>query len=90
MPIYLPKWVEVMVMLHNMPDRERYCQRLYRKLNMNSSHVRTMIHHLERRCLIKGVPNQRIRYIRLTERGSALAELALRMKCVLKEVGVDG
>ncbi len=77
-------------MLHNMPDRERYCQRLYRKLKMNSSHVRTMIHHLERLCLIERVPDQRIRYIRLTERGLALAELALRMKLVLREAGVDG
>ncbi len=73
-----------------MPDRERYCQKLYRRLKMNSSHVRTMIHHLERLCLIKRVPDQRIRYIRLTERGLALAELALRMKLVLREAGVDG
>ena len=57
---------------------------------MNSSHVRTMIHHLERLCLIKRVHDQRIRYIRLTERGLALAELALRMKLVLREAGVDG
>lgn len=90
MPIYLPNWIEVIVTLHNMPDREKYCQKLYRKLDMNSSHVRTMIHHLERLCLIKRVPIRNTRHITLTEKGSALAELALRMKCVLKEVGVDG
>ena len=89
MPIYLPKWIEVIAMLYNMPDRERYCQRLYRKLRMNSSHVRTMIHHLERFCLIERIPEKRIRYITLTEKGIALAELALRMKSVLKEAGID-
>ena len=89
MPIHLPNWIEVIVMLHNMPERERYYQRLYRKLGMNSSHVRTMIYRLEERCLIKRIPQKKIRYIMLTESGSALAELALRMKSVLKEAGAD-
>lgn len=77
-------------MLYNMSDKERYCQRLYRKLRMNSSHVRAMIHHLESLCLIRRVPEKKIRYIVLTKRGLALAELALRMKFALKEVGIDG
>ncbi len=88
--IYLPKWIEVLAMLHSMSEGERYCQRLYRKLKMNSSHVRTMIHHLERLRLIKRVPEKKIRHIMLTKKGLVLAELALRMKFVLKEVGVNG
>ena len=77
-------------MLYNMNDKERYCQRLYRKLKMNSSHVRTMIHHLEKRSLIKRIPDKKIRRIVLTKKGLSLAELALRMKSVLKEVGIYG
>jgi len=88
--IYLPKWIEVLVTLHSMSDGERYCQRLYRKLKMNSGHVRTMINHLERLRLIKRVPEKKIRRITLTKKGLVLAELALRMKFVLKEVGVNG
>lgn len=75
-------------MLHNMPDNERYCQRLYRRLKMNPSHVRTMVQRLEGLRLIQRVPEQKIRYIRLTESGSDLAELAMRMKSVLKEAGI--
>ena len=85
MPIYLPNWIEVVVMLHNMPDRERYYQKLYRRLKMNSGHARTMIHHLERCCLIERVPEKKIRYITLTERGQMLAKLAMRMKFLLKD-----
>lgn len=90
MPIYLPNWIEVIIMLHNMPDEERYYQRLYRRLKMNSGHVRKMLCHLERICLIKRVPKRKIRYIVLTEQGLLLARLALRMKFLLKEAGVDG
>lgn len=89
MPIYLPKWVQVMVTLHNMPHKERYCQKLYRKLRMNSSHVRTMIQNLEKLGLINRVSDSKIRHIALTEKGIAIAELAIRMKSVLKEAGVD-
>lgn len=87
--IYLPKWVELLVTLYNMPDNERYCQRLYRKLKMNSSHVRTMIHHLEKHSLIKRVPDRKIRYITLTEKGNMLAELMLRIKTVLNQENHD-
>ncbi len=76
-------------MLYSMSDKERYCQRLYRKLKMNHSHVRSMIHNFERRCLIKRIPERNIQYIVLTERGLNLAESALQLKCVLKETGID-
>ena len=90
MPIYLPKWIDFIAALYSVSDKERYCQRLYRRLKMNHSHVRKMIHHLERCCLIERVPERRIQYIVLTGKGMALAESALRMKSAMKEAGIDG
>jgi Mn-dependent DtxR family transcriptional regulator len=85
MPVYLPKWIEVMALLYSMTDGERYCQRVYRRMSISSGHIRTMIEHLERLCLVERSPPRKIRYIRLTARGKELAELAVRMKSALGE-----
>lgn len=69
----LHKWTQVLVVLYNVPDKDRYCERLIREVHVSMSHLRQIIKHLEKEKLIFRKDGNRTKYIELTREGESLA-----------------
>ena len=75
--LHFPKWIEVLVTLHNMPDPSRYYQRLLRKVNVTGSHLRDIISTLEKKGFIIRKKTGKVKHINLTEEGRRYARTFL-------------
>lgn len=72
--IYLPKWCYVLVYLYTTPDKLRYNEKLFRKLDMATSHVRTILNILLEQRLIKKERRGKVKFIELSSKGIDLAQ----------------
>ncbi|MBD3184974.1 hypothetical protein GF312_22010 [Candidatus Poribacteria bacterium] len=83
-PIYLPKWTELVMILHSTPPEQRYCGKLHRRTGMTIRHLRNLMSDLEDMKIIEREGKGKIKYITLTETGKQLAELFLQVYPALK------
>ena len=81
--IFLPKWTELLIVLYNTPEEQRYCGRRHRKTGMTTRHLRSIITDLEKMNIIARQARSKIKYIQLTETGARLAELFIEVKPTL-------
>ena len=72
--IYLPKWFYFLVYLYTTPDKLRYNEKLFRKLDMATSHVRTILNILLEQRLIKKERRGKVKFIELSSKGIDLAQ----------------
>ena len=82
--ISLPKWTELVMVLHNAPPEQRYCEKLHRRTGMTIRHLRNLMTDLEDMKIIERKEEGKIKYISLTETGKRLAELFLEIYPALK------
>ena len=82
--IFLPKWIELVVILYNTPPEHRYCGKLHRKTEMTLRHIRNLVSDLDDMKIIERREKGKIKYITLTEAGERLAELFLEVYPTLK------
>ena len=83
-PIFLPKWTELVMILHNTPPEQRYCGKLHRKTGMTIRHLRNLMSDLEDMKIIQRREEGKIKYITLTETGERLAELFFQVYPALR------
>ena len=72
--MYLPKWCYVLVYLYTTPAKLRYNEKLFRKLDMATSHVRTILNILLEQRLIKKEKQGKVKFIELSDKGIELAQ----------------
>jgi predicted transcriptional regulator len=82
--IFLPKWTDLLVALYNAPPEQCYSGRLHKRTGMTIRHIRNLIDDLESMDMVRKAGDGKIKYITLTETGSHLAELFLRINPELK------
>jgi len=82
--IYLPKWTELLVALYNTPEDQRYCGRLHRRTGITIRHIRDLVNSLEGMGIVAKEGQGKIKYIRLTDAGTNLAEALLEIYPALK------
>ena len=82
--IFLPKWTELVVILHTTPPEQRYCGKLHRRTGMTIRHIRNLMSDLEDMKIIQRREEGKIKYITLTDTGERLAELFLEVYPALK------
>ena len=82
--IFLPKWTQLLVALYNAPPEQCYSGRLHKRTGMTIRHIRNLVANLEDMGMVVRAGDGKIKYITLTETGSNLAELFLRINPELK------
>lgn len=81
----LPQWSSILITLHRISAPYSYCQKLYREVNIASSHIRRILTLLETNGLITREKEGRIKHIRLTVKGMQIVEDVLRLKKALTQ-----
>ena len=76
----LPGWCNLLLVLDTLQDNQRYCQRVYREISIASSHVRSIITHMEEKDIIKRNKKGRIKHIHITDKGKQIAKDVLKLK----------
>lgn len=85
-PLYLPRWMEVIIALSRLPEEKRYPQRLYRLCPTSQSHTKTVLKTFQHYDLIRIHPNTRIRWIKLTPQAEALSQHLLQVRWILSSL----
>ncbi len=78
-------WKEVLVTIKELPEEQRYGQKLCKKVNLASSHVRNIIPWLENQGMIKIKPGSKIKHLILTGKGETIISDILRLKKDMKK-----
>ena len=85
--MYYPKWFDVLCRVEELEDegrRQNYLERLKRKIDMASSHLKKCLNTLEELGLIARERKKNRRYIYLTEKGR---EMALHIRKIIEVRG---
>jgi DNA-binding HxlR family transcriptional regulator len=82
----VPKWFKLVITLYNIPDEQRYSQRLQNKIHITSTHLRKLLFVLESRSIVSRTRVGKIQYIVLTSKGKDIAEMLLKIR---QEVNSD-
>jgi len=82
--IYIPKWMIVLVEIHQARGKRCYCQKLNREVKISINHLRSIVKYLEIKQLIEIVASKKIKDLHITEKGKRVAVAALNMKLELK------
>jgi len=80
--VYYPKWFDVLCRVEELEDegrRQNYLERLKRKIDMASSHLKKCLNTLEELGLIARESKKNRRYIHLTEQGREMAHYIRRI-----------
>lgn len=82
----LPHWSKVLLAVHGMKDKERYTQRLFRRVPIASSHIRNVVLVMETAGYIEKSKGKdgRVKEIRLTIKGVQIAKDVLKLKQDMK------
>ena len=78
------KWKEVLITIKELPEKQRYGQKLCKQVNSASSHVRNIIPWLEEHGLIKIKRGSKIKHIVLTKKGEIIILDILKLKKDMK------
>ena len=82
--IFLPKWADLLIALYNSSEEQRYCGRLHKQTGITTRHLRSLIDDLEKMNIISVQSRGKIKYIKLTETGTKLAESLVKIYPALK------
>ena len=82
--LYLPRWNDVLVEIHNEVHGNRYCQKLIRRVKGSLTHLREVVRLLEKSELVKIVPTKKIKQINLTEKGRRACIHIMNLKSELQ------
>ena len=74
----------MLVEIHRAVERDRYCQRLNRRVRGSLNHLREIVRLLEMYGLIKVMPAGKINRIKLTDKGKRVTTCILKMKSELR------
>jgi len=78
-----PRWHDVLLELRKSPDKERYCERLNRRVKASLTQVREIVRLLAQHDLIAIMPANKIKYLLLTDRGISVSGLLFEIRSVL-------
>lgn len=74
------QWKEVLIIIKELPEKQRYCQKICKHVKLASSHVRNIIPWLEEQGLIRIKQGSKIKYIILTRKGEVIVSDILKLK----------
>jgi len=87
---YLPKWAEVLVKIDNLcfyaensKYKENYLERLKRKAQMATSHLKVVVKALEQLHFVERVQHRHQRYFVMTEKGKKAANHVRELQIML-------
>jgi len=69
--------------IYRTEDRNRYCEKLNRRIKASLTHIREIVRLLAKHSLIQIKPNHKIKRLALTERGKRVAALLQEIKLEL-------
>jgi predicted transcriptional regulator len=78
------RWKEVLVAIQELPERERYYQRICKKVSIAPSHVRNILPWLELHGLIRMKKSTKIKYIIITQKGETVIADIMKLKKDMK------
>jgi Mn-dependent DtxR family transcriptional regulator len=69
----IPLWNEVLVELSRTNEKDRYCERLNRRMKASRSHMAAIVKRLQENGLIAAIAAKKIKKLVLTEKGTKVA-----------------
>jgi len=81
--LHSPLWHEVLLAIRKSPERERYSERLNRRVQISLTRVRDLVKLLAIHDLVRFKPTKKIKYIELTEKGVRVSSLLFEMRSEL-------
>ena len=79
----VPRWNDVLLAIHQTPEKHRYTQKIITKTKASSTQVGEIIKQLEKYNLIEINPGLKIKKINLTEKGKKIALAVMSIKLEL-------
>jgi len=79
------QWKEVLIIIKELPEKQRYCQKICKRVKIASSHVRNIIPWLTKQGLIRIKQGSKIKYIILTRKGEIVILDILKLKKDMKD-----
>lgn len=83
--LFLPKWCDVPLLLFGYEEEKVYYQNILRRTRIAGSHVRTTLKLLTEKGFIDIRNDEKIKYIRLTDRGVRLMSAIREIKELLDQ-----
>lgn len=81
--IRLPRWQAVLIAIYGSRERDRYAERLYRRLNTSRSHVREIVKKLAIQSLIEISSARKTKLLTLTKKGERMAVSLMNLNAEL-------
>jgi len=78
-----PRWNDILVEIKKNNEKNRYCERLNRKIKGSRSYIREVVKKLVKNNLIKIKPTRKIKWLELTDKGSRVTESIIQMRSEL-------
>ena len=79
----LPRWNDVLVEIFKNKEKNRYCDKLNKKIQGSRTHIREIVKLLARKRLIDIKPMKKIKLLRLTDKGKKITDSLIQIRTEL-------